>query len=55
MARRTTSAEDQAFGHTFLEQIIEHISDYFEPEDIFDEEALQQWAEDNGFVVVDDN
>ena len=51
--RRTTSGDEQAFGSTFLDQIIEYISDNFEPEDIFDEDVLRQWAKDNGYASVD--
>ena len=53
--RRTTSAEDQDFlkamvSETLLEQAAEYIADNFEPEDIYSEQKLRDWAIDNGFV-----
>jgi len=32
------------------EDIKDDIQDYYEPEDIFDEDRLKRWAEDNGYV-----
>jgi hypothetical protein len=33
-----------------LETTIDFIRDNMEPEDIFDEDKLIEWAEDNGFI-----
>ena len=32
------------------ESVIEVLGEYLEPEDVFPVEALQGWAEDNGYV-----
>lgn len=51
--RITTTAEDNAFGREFFEQILEYVSDNFQPEDVFDVDVLEQWAKDNGYASVD--
>jgi hypothetical protein len=51
--RITTTAEDNAFGCEFLEQVLEYVSDNFEPEDVFDVAILEQWAKDNGYASID--
>ena len=45
------TAADVNFGSEFLDQITEWIAANLEPEDVFSAEELQQWAEDNGYVV----
>ena len=51
--RITSAFEDKEFGQEFLGQILAYIADNFEPEDVFDEDVLRQWAKDNGYVSVD--
>lgn len=51
--RITTTAEDNAFGREFLDQILEYVSANFSPDDVFDEDVLAQWAKDNGYASVD--
>ena len=51
--RITSTFEDKEFGQEFLSQILDYIADNFEPEEVFDEDALQQWAKDNGYASVD--
>lgn len=49
----TTADDDNAFGREVLDQILEYIGANFEPEDVFDEDVLKQWAKDNGYASVD--
>lgn len=51
--RNTTDFEDKKFGNEFLGQILDYIAANFEPEDVFDEDVLAQWAKDNGYASVD--
>lgn len=37
-------------GDDLLDRAVEYIKDNIRPEDIFSEEELGEWAEDNGFV-----
>jgi len=51
----TTSKQDQDFlesviPHTLLEEAIEWIASNLDPEDVFSENDLSCWAENNGFV-----
>jgi hypothetical protein len=45
----TTKLEDDRFGGEFLEEIIEWVASNLNPEDVFDHDALEEWALDNGF------
>jgi hypothetical protein len=52
-----SSREDAAFLNdllnipdNFLEQAAEWINHNLEPEDVFDTDKLETWAENNGFV-----
>jgi hypothetical protein len=33
----------------YNKQVIEYVSKYYEPQDVFKREDLEQWALDNGF------
>jgi hypothetical protein len=35
------------------EEIFDYINDYFYPEDVFSEEKLKIWAEENGYILTD--
>ena len=53
--RTTSSSEDQDFvnamiSETLLEQAAEYIADNFDPEEVYPEQKLRDWAIDNGFV-----
>lgn len=52
---KLTAARVQSFGHCFdegvLRSIIEWIGANLDPEDVFDDEELANWALNNGFVV----
>lgn len=37
-------------GRELLEESIDFIKDFFDPEDIFGYDALRDWAKDNGSV-----
>lgn len=64
MARRTTYGEDRDLAEMLnsyvevsainigldAEVVLACIADNFMPEDVFDDEALVRWAEDNGYV-----
>ncbi len=39
-----------AFGREMLEQVLEWIGQNMEPGEVFDENILRQWAEDNGWL-----
>ena len=43
MPRMTVEEE---FGDRFLDDIIEWISNNFQPDDVFDEEDLHEWAKE---------
>ena len=53
--RATTTEEDKKFieyviEKSLLEESIEWIRDNLEPEDVFGEAQLKDWAKDNGMV-----
>jgi hypothetical protein len=55
MKRTTTTREDEDFVSAMdlkhlLERAAEYIAGNFDPEDIYPEEKLREWALDNGFV-----
>ena len=37
------------------DEIIEYISENYEPDDVFDEDTLETWALSNGFVAEPDD
>lgn len=39
-----------SFNPKIMQEMFKYISDDFEPQDIFDEKTLRQWAYDNGMV-----
>jgi hypothetical protein len=52
---RTSHVQDQEFikhliPSSILEEAIEFIKDNFFVEDIFEEDKLKQWAEENGYT-----
>lgn len=56
----TTSSQDrdfrdEIFGTEKLEVAIDWISTNMSPADVFDEELLQAWAEENGYVKAGDD
>lgn len=51
----TTTSQDKDFissvvSSTLLEEAIEWIQDNLYPETVFNENALREWAESNGYV-----
>lgn len=52
--RVTTWAEERDFGSQFLEDVLAWIASEFEPEDVFDDQSLAEWAadwaEENGWT-----
>ena len=52
-ARQDSNFINEMFSSTLLEQAMQFIADNFEPEDIFEEDILKQWAEDNGYIKED--
>ena len=55
MAKKFTSYTNQAFtgsiiGGDLLDKVVEYISDNLRPEDVFEEDELKEWANDNGYV-----
>ena len=45
-----TRASENTFGQEFLDDILSWISDWFDPDEIFDDAALKGWAEENGWT-----
>ena len=45
-----TNEDDRRFGAEFLEDILIWIRNEYEPGDIFDDEQLNDWAEENGWT-----
>ena len=45
----TTQKQDVNFGLEFLEPIVEWISTNLEPQDIFDDKQLGDWAKANDY------
>lgn len=55
MAKKFTKYVNEVFiksviGDDLLDKVVEYIKDNLHPEDVFDEDELNSWAEDNGFV-----
>ena len=50
----STANQDSAFGGVFLESIIEWIAENVDPEDVFEDRQLRDWAENNNFVSAGD-
>jgi hypothetical protein len=46
--------KDDMIRDTLLEESIEWIQSNLEPEDVFNALALEVWAEDNGYTLIDD-
>ena len=55
MQRNLSHDADRVFGNYVLSHIdwilLDWIADNMNPEDVFPDEALDRWAEDNGYVV----
>ena len=49
-----TTQQSRDFGWEFFDQIIEWIKGYLDPEDVFDEEDLKKWANNNSVEDVFD-
>lgn len=47
---RPTQDQINDFGWTFLDEVVEWIQENLNPEDIFTNDQLMDWAEDNGLV-----
>jgi hypothetical protein len=55
----TTASQDRQFltevvGTRLLEEAIDWIKNNLEPEDVFSDEKLHQWATNNDYVIPDD-
>ena len=53
--RATSTRQDSDFireviSSTLLEQAMQFIADNFEPEDIFEEDVMREWANENGYI-----
>jgi len=42
------------FGGEFLDEILKWIANAFDPEDVFDEDDLKDWAEGYGYTLEDE-
>ena len=56
MSRFTRQTEDDftmsVFGGIFLDTVVGWVADNLDPEDVFTEKQLEEWAEDNGFTRI---
>ena len=43
-------ALERDFGYTFFDRIVDWVADNLDPNDVFDEEYLIDWAETNGYI-----
>jgi hypothetical protein len=50
ITRQQTEKFNETVFRNILEEAIEWIRDNMEPEDVFEEEVLEAWAEANDFV-----
>jgi hypothetical protein len=55
MAKKFTSYTNEVFigsiiGNDLLDKVVEYIRDNLRPEDIFEDDELEEWAKDSGFV-----
>ena len=55
----TTARQDSEFiaaiiNSTLLEEAIDWIQSNMNPEDVFDEKALEAWAKENGYEETDE-
>ena len=55
--KQTTSQQDRNFIEQFVREInldtlfiLDWVTDNFDPEDVFENDQLEDWALDNGFV-----
>ena len=45
-----TNQQGRDFAWEFFDQIIEWIGGYLDPDDVFEEKDLREWAENNGYI-----
>jgi len=50
----TTNRQEMEFGGEFLDEILKWIANAFDPEDVFDEDDLKDWAENYGYILEED-
>ena len=55
---RTSTRQDsnfisEMFSSTLLEQAMQFIAENFKPEDIFEEDEMKEWANENGYIKED--
>ena len=41
---------EERFGHFFFDDIAEWMADNLEPEEVYTEEQLREWALENGYI-----
>lgn len=46
----TTESQDNAFGRAMLDSVVAWISENLEPQDVFDDKQLGDWAENNDYT-----
>ena len=49
-ARQDSDFISEVISSTLLEQAMQFIADNFEPEDIFEEDVMKEWANENGYI-----
>jgi hypothetical protein len=45
-----TQQMQHAFGREMLDQLLDWIVENMEPDEVFDDQTLRQWAEDHGWL-----
>jgi len=48
--RQDSDFISEVISSTLLEQAMQFIADNFEPGDIFEEDELREWANENGYI-----
>jgi hypothetical protein len=49
-----TNSDYASFSSTFCDDIVYWVSSRFEPEDVFSETILDDWAVNNGYIKQED-
>lgn len=48
----TSSTDEQRFGREFLDPILEWIGENLDPDQVFPDVVLDEWAANNGWVLA---
>ena len=48
-------SDNERFGSAFLEDIIDWITSNFDPDDVYSETALEEWAQKSGYIKSEED